>query len=121
MEKMIARSVQSENIPIQTAIGPISKTLTRTITKDTRKIHIERIDTTIENLTSPAALNPYAGINANVQTIGLTIVMQVSMKMHIDALPCSIPPKYVIGRTRAKMKRQDAITTTSPMMESFFT
>ena len=89
----MARTVQSVNIPIHTAIGPNQKTLARTMTRDTLKTHMERMETTMEKRTSPAARNPYAGINASVHTTGLTIVMQGTIKIHIDALAGSIPTK----------------------------
>ena len=52
------RSVQSANIPIHTAIGPNPKKRIRHTHKSTRQNHIVRLDTIMENFTSPAARIP---------------------------------------------------------------
>lgn len=44
-----------------------------------RNAHILMQERIIENLTSPAARIPYAGINASVQTIGFTTVIHPTM------------------------------------------
>ena len=59
--------------------------------------HIHSMEVVIVNLTSPAALNPYGGINAMIHTIGFTIVIHVTMNIQSFALSGSMPPKYVIG------------------------
>ena len=52
------RTVQSVNIPIHTAIGPNPRTRIRKMQRLTRKVHMETMETIMENFTSPAALNP---------------------------------------------------------------
>ena len=47
----------------------------------TRNAHILMQERIIENLTSPAARIPYAGINASVQTIGFTTVIHPTMRL----------------------------------------
>ena len=77
-------------------------------------------DVIMENFTSPAALNPYAGTNPITHTIGLTIVIQVTMWRHILALSGSIPPSFVTGTVRANTKRQLTIITISARTLNFF-
>ena len=74
--KKMQRTVQSVNMPIQTAIGPIPKRRTRKMHRATRLIHILMLERIIENLTSPAARIPYAGMNDIVQTTGFTTDIQ---------------------------------------------
>ena len=76
---MIPRTVQSANIPIHTAIGPIPNPLASTMERSTLQSHMESTETVIVNFTSPAALNPYAGINEKTHTIGFTMVIQVTI------------------------------------------
>ena len=55
----------------------------------------------MENLTSPAARMPYAGIKDNTQEIGLVIVIKMTILKHRSALSASMPPNRVIGFVRA--------------------
>ena len=73
----------------------------------------------MENFTSPAALKPYAGTNPITHTIGLTIVIQVTIWKHIFALYGSIPPSFVIGIVKANTRRQLTIMTISARTHNF--
>ena len=98
MVKNTALTVQSVNIPIQTAIGPNPITLHRNVQRLTRNIHMESVLMIMENFTSPAARIPYPGIKDAVHTIGLIIVIQPIMNRHISALSFVIPASMVMGR-----------------------
>ena len=94
------RRVQSENMPIQTAIGPAPKTRIRTVVRTTLQPHMTMLPITMEYRTSPAARSPYPGIKARTHTIGLTAEIQPIMKIHMEAASGSIPARKVIGRTQ---------------------
>ena len=49
----------------------------------------------MENLTSPAARMPYAGIKDNTQEIGLVIVIKMTILKHRSALSASMPPDVI--------------------------
>ena len=72
---MKALNVQSANIPYHTAIGPIENVCTSQIHNATRQHHMVHTDTNIENLTSPAALIPYAGTKESTHASGFAIVI----------------------------------------------
>ena len=110
---------QSVNIPIQTAIGPNPWKRIRYTQRQNLNAHIVIQDVIMENFTSPAALKPYAGTNPITHTIGLTIVIQVTIWKHIWALSGSIPPSFVIGMAKANTRRQLAIITISARTLSF--
>ena len=69
----MALTVQSVNIPIHTANGPIWNVCTRKLQRATLLTHMLIHDTVIENFTSPAARMPYAGMNEKVHTAGFTM------------------------------------------------
>ena len=73
----------------------------------------------MENLTSPAARMPYAGIKDNTQEIGLVIVIKMTIFKHRAALSASMPPNRVIGFVRASTVRQLSTIAASASQESF--
>ena len=100
---------QSVNIPIQTAIGPNPWKRIRYTQRQNLNAHIVIQDVIMENFTSPAALKPYAGTNPITHTIGLTIVIQVTIWKHIWALSGSIPHSVDIGMANANKITQLSI------------
>ena len=116
---MTERIVQSANIPIHTAIGPKWKALTRNIQSATRQHHMVIVDVIMENLTSPAALSPYAITKEQVHTSGFAIVIAVTISKHISALTCSIPASQVTGLVIASTSIQDTIIPISAIPVSF--
>ena len=76
------------------------------------------MDVVMENLTSPAALNPYAGTNEPVHINGLTIVIAVIISIHNAALVLSIPAITVTGLNMAYTKRHDMVIPTSAIMHN---
>ena len=115
----MALTVQSVNIPIHTANGPIWNVCTRKMQRATLLTHMLIHDTVIENFTSPAERIPYGGINARTHESGFTMVMNVTMDRHSFALADSIPAMIVIGFVSAKTRRQLAMTTASASQDSF--
>lgn len=109
--KMIPRTVQSANIPIQTPIGPKPRTRIRKTQRQNLHAHMVQQEVIMENFTSPAARRPYPGTNAIVHTTGFTMVIHVIMWMHISALVLSIPPRIVTGLTKIYTIRQLTIIT----------
>ena len=97
MVKKMPRIPQSENIPIQTPIGPIPTALIKKVARDTRQSHMEQVLRIIENLTSPAALSPYAGVKENGQNKGFTIVTQPNIYTQRAALSVLMPARAVTG------------------------
>ena len=73
----------------------------------------------MENLTSPAARMPYAGIKDNTQEIGLVIVIKMTILKHRSALSASMPPNRVIGFVRASTVSQLITIAASASQESF--
>ena len=65
--------------PMAVWIGMFVDWGVRNITRHTLQNHIHNTETVIENFTSPAARNPYAGINAMIQISGFTILIHVTM------------------------------------------
>ena len=118
--KIIPRTVQSANIPIQTPIGPKPRTRIRKTQRQNLHAHMVQQEVIMENFTSPAARRPYPGTNAIVHTTGFTMVIHVIMWMHISALVLSIPPRIVTGLTKIYTIRQLTIITASAMTQSFF-
>ena len=74
----------------------------------------------MENFTSPAARMEYAGIKADTHTIGLMMVIQVTIKKHILPLSALIPPRWMIGFVSANTNRQLMMITTSDTRHIFF-
>ena len=99
------RMVQSANIPIHTAIGPISHPRIKNVASATRHPHITIIERIMEYLTSPAARIPYGGTNANTHTRGFTIVMAHIISQHICVPATDILPKNNTGFVMHKYKQ----------------
>ena len=118
--KIILRTVQSANIPIQTPIGPKPMTLIRNTQRQNLHAHIVQQDVIMENFTSPAARSPYPGTNAMVHTSGFMIVIHITIWKHISALSFSMPPRIVTGFVSANTIRQLVSTTISAITQSFF-
>ena len=77
-------------------------------------------DNIMENFTSPAARIEYAGIKAGTHTIGLMMVIQVTIKKHSLPLSALIPPRWMIGFVRANTSSQLMMITTSDTRHIFF-
>ena len=74
----------------------------------------------MENFTSPAARMEYAGIKAGTHTIGLMMVIQVTIKKHMLPLSALIPPRWMIGFVSTNTSRQLMMITTSDTRHIFF-
>ena len=81
--------------------------------------HMVSIERIMENFTSPAARMPYAGMKENVQKIGFTMVMTITIRIQSAALSGSNPASMVTGFTIASTNRQDKRTTTQAYPVSF--
>ena len=79
MVKITALIPQSENIPIQTPMGPMPTTLMRKVASVTLQSHMVRVAIIMENFTSPAALKAYAVTKEGDHKRGLNMVIQPSI------------------------------------------
>ena len=116
---MIARTPQSVNMPIHTDKIPRCSTRIMKIEPATRHSHIVSEETSIVNLTSPAALNPYAGMKLIAQKIGFTIVISSTIFSHSAAASGSIPASLTTGPAITYTIVHDEMITTSAHTVSF--
>ena len=79
----------------------------------TLQSHMVSEETIIVNLTSPAALKPYAGMKLIAQKRGFTIVMSRIIFRHSAAASGSMPASHTTGLAKIYTERHDAMITIS--------
>ena len=57
-------------------IGPVCSTRMQMVERSTLQVHIVMEDVIIDHFTSPAARMPYPIMNAPIQTMGFTMLIQ---------------------------------------------